>query len=114
MADKNITIVKAARDEANGFTFASLATSDNVLIEWDCKDERTMLLFLGGSSASTVTIKAGNGVQGCNDLTIEVPATSYVAVPLNSGGVKNTYGENVGNVVLSVSAACSLAVVEGQ
>ena len=114
MADKNIAIVKATRDEATKVELTSLATSDNVLIDWDCKDERAMLLFLGGSSAATVTIKAGNGIQGCNDLTIEVPASSYVAVPINSGGVKNTYGGNVGKVVLSVSAACSLAVVEGQ
>lgn len=114
MADKNITITKAVRDEATAVTMTSLAASDKVLIDWDCKDERTMLLFLGGSGAATATIKAGNGVQGCNDLVLTIPASGYVAVPLNSGGVKNTYGDDVGQVVLNVSAACSLAVVEGQ
>lgn len=113
MADKAITVVKATRDEATSVALTSLATSDKVLIEWDVKDERTVMLFLGGSSTATVTVKAGNGVQGCNDLTVEVPASTYVAVPINSGGFKNTYGENVGKVVLSTSAACSLAVVEG-
>jgi hypothetical protein len=114
MADKKISIVKALRDEANAFEFTSLAASDKVIIDWECKDECTMLIFLGGSGASTVTMKAGNGIQGVNDIVIEVPASAYVAVPINSGRVKNTYGEDVGNVVLSVSAACSLAVVEGR
>lgn len=114
MADKKISIIKALRDEAKEITFESLTTSDKVIIDWECKDECTMLLFLGGSAASTVTLKAGNGIQGVNDIVIEVPASKYVAVPINSGRVKNTYGEDVGNVVLSVSAACSLAVVEGR
>ena len=114
MADKAITVVKAVRDEATTVALTSLATSDKVLVEWDVKDERTVMLFLGGSAQATVTIKAGNGVQGCNDLVVTVPASTYVAVPINSGGFKNTYGEDVGKVVLSTSAACSFAVVEGQ
>ena len=113
MADKNITIVKAVRDEANTVALTSLATSDKVMIPWDCKDERAVLLFQGGSAEATVTIKAGNGVQGCNDEVINVGASTMVAVPINSGRFKNTYGEDAGYVVLSTTAACSLAVVEG-
>lgn len=113
MADKTITVIKANRDEANAVTFTSLASTDKVIIPWDMKDERTVLLFLGGAADATVTIKAGNGVQGCNDYEITVEDGVYVAVPLNSGGFKNTYGEDVGNVILSTSAACSLAVIEG-
>lgn len=112
MGDKNITITKAIRDEATEVVYTSLATTDNVLIDWDCRDECTTLRFLGGAAESKVTIKAGNGVQGVNDIEFVVPATKYVDVPINSGMFMNTYGENLGKVVLSVSAACSLAVVE--
>ena len=113
MADKKIEILKAVRDEANVATPVSLSASDKVMVAWDAKDERAMLHFKGGSSEAKVTIKAGNGVQGCNDIEIIVPASAEVYVPINSGGFKNTYGEDVGFVVLATSAACSLTVVEG-
>ncbi|MFQ7472928.1 MAG: hypothetical protein ACLRLX_01825 [Anaerovoracaceae bacterium] len=112
MADKTIDIIKVKRDEANEVTYTSIATSDKVMIPWDCKDESTVLRFLGGSAEATITIKAGKGVQATNDLTISVGNGKYVDVPINSGMFMNTYGDDAGNVVLSTSAACSLAVVE--
>lgn len=115
MADKNITVVKTARpNEAKTFTFTALATSDTVVVPCDFKDEHTMLIFLGGTNASTVTIKAGNGYNGVNDEAIEVPAGGYVAMTIDSNRFKNVSGDYKGSVVIGVSAACSLAVVEAR
>jgi hypothetical protein len=115
MADKNITVVKTKRpDEVAEFAFTSLATSDTVVVPCDFKDEHTMLLFLGGGSNATVTIKAGNGYAGVNDEVFEVASGKYSAITINSNRFKNVTGDYKGNLVIKVSAACSLAVVEAR
>lgn len=115
MADKNITLTRTKRpNESANFTFTSLATSDKVIVPCEFKDEHTMLLFLGGNSTSTVTIKAGNGYAGMNDEVFEVPASGYTAITIDSSRFKNVTGDQKGCLVLSVSAACSMAVVEAR
>ena len=115
MADKNITPVRTvAPNEAVEYAYTSLAASDKVIIPCQWKDEHTQLHFLGGSAAATVTIKAGNGYAGVNDLTFEVGASKYMALTIDSSRFKNMSGTDVGNVIVSVSAACSMAVVEAR
>lgn len=115
MAEKNIAVVRTDKPNmAKEFTFTSLAASDNVKIPCDFKDEHTMLLFLGGSGAATVTLKAGDGYGAVNDLTFEVGASKYMAITINSARFKVHEGDNKGFVIASVSAACSVAVVEAR
>lgn len=115
MADKKITLARTARpNTAQTFTFTSLGTSDTVVVPCDFKDEHTMLIFLGGTAAATVTIKAGNGYNAVNDEVVSVPASGYVAMTIDSNRFKNVSGDYKGSVTLTVSAACSLAVVEAR
>ena len=115
MADKDITVVKTDKPNvAKEFAFTSLAASDNVKIPCSFKDEHTMLLFRGGSAEATVTLKAGDGYGAVNDLTFTVGASKYMAITINSARFKVHEGDNKGLVIASVSAACSIAVVEAR
>ena len=113
MADTKITVVTTKRPNVpSAYTYASLASGNNIVVPCGFKDKHTMLLFIGGSAASTVTLKAGNAYAGVNDEVFEVPANAYMAVTINSNRFKNISGDYKGSMVLTVSAACSLAVVE--
>lgn len=115
MADKNIIPVKTvAPNEPVEYTYTSLAASDKVIVPCDFKDEFTQIHFLGGSSAATVTIKAGNGYAGVNDEVFEVGSGKYMAMTIDSSRFMNISGDDKGSVILSVSAACSIAVVEAR
>lgn len=115
MADINVSVVTTKRPNVpSEYTYTELAADDNAIVPCKFKDEHTMLLFQGGSGSATVTIKAGNAYAGVNDEVFEVPADAYMAVTINSNRFKNISGDYKGSMVLSVSAACSLAVVEAR
>lgn len=77
------------------------------------RDDKTLLLVQNAAtSAKTVTVKAGNGIQGVNDLTVSVPASSTTALVLDSGRYKNVSGDDRGKViVMGASADIKLAVI---
>lgn len=84
-------------------------------VKWDGHDERCVLLLTnGGGSTATVTVKAGNGIQGVNDLpTYTVGAGATVAVAIESGAYKNVAGADKGNVVIeATSKDLKVALVE--
>lgn len=115
MADKKITVLKTAKPcEPVVVTFTSVATTDTVLIPCEFKDEHTQLWFLGGEAKATITLEAGNGYNGVNDETFEVGVGAYKAVTINSDRFKHISGTYKGNMVVTVSAACSIAVVEAR
>lgn len=49
----------------------------------------------------TITIKAGNGLQGTNDISLELEKGKIAWVVLDSGKFKNVYGVNKGKVILT-------------
>lgn len=49
----------------------------------------------------TITIKAGNGLQGTNDISLELAKDKIAWVVLDSGKFKNVYGVNKGKVILT-------------
>jgi hypothetical protein len=49
----------------------------------------------------TITIKAGNGLQGTNDISLALAKDEIAWVALDSGKFKNVYGENKGKVILT-------------
>lgn len=49
----------------------------------------------------TITIKAGNGLQGTNDISLTLAKDKIAWVVLDSGKFKNVYGENKGKVILT-------------
>ena len=115
MANVSITPVKTQEPNVPvTYTYAALASGDVAVVPCDFKDEHTQLHMLGGSGTGTVTIKAGNAYAGVNDEVFELAAGTYMALTIDSTRFKNVSGENVGNMLTEVSAACSLAVVEAR
>lgn len=49
----------------------------------------------------TITIKAGNGLQGTNDISLSLAKDEIAWVVLDSGKFKNVYGVNKGKVILT-------------
>lgn len=65
-----------------------------------------------GSSASNLTIKKGNGIQGVADNVITIAAGKTVAINLESGCYKNVSGDNKGRVIMTGAATIKVAVVK--
>ena len=109
MAVTNITPTKMGiPDNLTELEFVTAtAAADGFLVDFTEQDEKTLLVFANGaeSAAATVTIKAGNGIQGVADLVLSVPAGETHAVVINSGEHKFVSGENKGNVLVIPSAA---------
>lgn len=113
MANVDVTINKTNRpNEATAaFEFKDAAANDTILIPFDGKDQQTTFIVTA-AAACNLTIKAGDSLQGVNDEVIAITANKYHAFSLDSGRFKNIRGENAGKVVMTPSAACSIAVVE--
>ena len=91
----------AAAAAYTGLTTAA-DTTDGAEIVWNERDEKYLVLVHNaGSSAADVTIKAGNGIQGVNDLTINLAGGQYTFVSLDSGRFKNVSGPDKGKVVIT-------------
>lgn len=107
MAVTNITPTKMGiPDNLTELEFVTAtAAADGFLVDFTEQDEKTLLVFANGAaSAATVTIKAGNGIQGVADLVLSVPANETHAVVINSGEHKFVSGVNKGNVLVIPSA----------
>lgn len=71
-------------------------TAEGVAVDYTGKDDGRILLLLKGTG--TVTVVAGTGIQGTEDLTAAV--TAEAALVLESGKYMQMAGENCGKVVL--------------
>lgn len=110
----NIERVKCKDYAAVEVTYTALTTSYKT-VDFTGVDENTLLLVINvASSATTLTIKQGNGIGGVTDLEIEVPASKTVALQLNSQEFKSVTGDDKGciSVKASAASALSLAAVE--
>ena len=78
----------------------ALAANTEKAIEWSENDDKTILVVSnGGSAETTLTVKAGNSIQGVCDLTLTVPV-GVSLVKLESGRFKFVTGENKGKIVV--------------
>lgn len=115
MANVNITPVKTQEPNVPvRYEYTELAAGDVAVVPCAFKDEHTQLHILAGGGDVTVTVKAGNAYAGVNDEVFEALANSYSAFTVDSARFKNVTGENVGNMLIEVTAACSLAVIEAR
>lgn len=79
-------------------------------VEWVGGDHKAVLVINNtGSSAATVTVLAGNGLQGMSDLVISVPAGINL-LKLESGRFLNVSGDYKGKIVIKSSAAVAVGV----
>ncbi len=77
-------------------------------IDWTENDNK-MILVINADSATDLTVKAGNGIQGVCDLTLTVPK-GVSLVKLESGRFKNVSGENKGKIVVVSTGTPSVGV----
>lgn len=76
----------------------ALTASTDKAIEWSENDDK-MILVVNATQTTTLTVKAGNGIQGVCDLTLDVPV-GVSLVKLESGRFKFVSGENKGKIVV--------------
>lgn len=101
----NITM----RNEIVKADLVALTKNTEKAIEWSENDNK-MILVINATAATTLTVKAGNGIQGVADLTLTVPV-GVSLVKLESGRFKNVSGENKGKIVVVSADTPSVGVV---
>lgn len=106
MAKVTITAAKLEQNTFGAVTFTA-GTTDGVKIPMSGKDNKVVILAQNtGSSAATVKVKAGNGLQGISDSeTYSVAASGFAAINLESGVYKKVSGEDKGYALLIPSSA---------
>lgn len=93
------------RNELANVKLTALTAATDTPIVFDQKDDQTVLVLNNtGTSAATVTIKAGNGLQGVNDEVLTVPAGINL-IKLESGRFKFVTGDNKGKIVVNAAAS---------
>ena len=103
----NITM----RNEIVKAELSALTANTAKAIEWKENDNKMILVVQNsGSAATTLTVKAGNGIQGVADLVLTVPVGVNL-VKLESGRFKNVSGENKGKIVVVSPGTPSVGVV---
>lgn len=99
------------RNEIVKAELTALTANTAKAIEWKENDNKMILVVQNsGSAATTLTVKAGNGIQGVADLALTVPVGVNL-VKLESGRFKNVSGENKGKIVVVSPGTPSVGVV---
>ena len=99
------------RNKLAAVELTALVADTATALEWPESDERMVLVLQNtATSPVTVTVKAGNGLQGMNDLTLSLGASSVNLVKLDSGRYKNVSGENKGKIVVVSSSTPKVGV----
>lgn len=95
-----------AADELNTALSAAVDAADGAEFVMDERDDKYLILVQNAATAAKdVTIKAGNGIQGVNDLTRSIAASSFTFVQIESGRFKNVTGADKGKVIITGASA---------
>lgn len=88
----------------------ALVANTEKAIEWPEADEKMILVINNTGSASvTLTVEAGNSIQGVADLSVTVPV-GVSLLKLESGRFKNVTGTNKGKIVIKSTGTPSVGV----
>ncbi len=99
------------RNNLKTIEFEALTANTAKAITWDNSDEHSIVVVTNtGLSATDLTVKAGNGIQGVNDVTYTVPANSTNIIKLESGRFKNVSGDNKGKIVVISTGTPSVGI----
>ena len=91
-------------------SLTALTASTDTPIAWDESDEKIVMVIVSSSTSdTTLTVKAGNGIQGVADLTVTVSKGTSL-LKLESGFYKNVSGANKGKIVINSPTALSVGV----
>lgn len=107
----NVVKTKMIRNAAVELPAATAITTSGVKVDFSGKDEMILLLIAStASSAVTVTISKGNGIQAVADETVSIPAGKTCGIVLESAKFKNL---SDGTVSIKASATgTTVQVVE--
>lgn len=111
MAVEKITQTKLNLNKFGKLDFKACTATDGFEIDFDCKDFLTLLIFRnkGSAGAKTVTVKAGNGLQGVTDLEkYSIPQNELHAIRIDSGHFKNVTGAKNGKVIVTTDATSEI------
>lgn len=97
------------RNEIATVELEALTASTDKAIEWKEGDDK-MILVIVATAATTLTVKAGNGIQGVADKVLTVPVGTSL-VKLESGRFKNVSGTNKGKIVVQSAGTPKVGVV---
>lgn len=94
MAVTAVSIVDAYLNEEKEFAFATATSaSDGFEITYNGADNRLAFLIENAAQSSgTMTFKAGNAIQGVEDLVVTVAAGKSAVIWIDSGMIKNVFG----------------------
>lgn len=117
MARANITV--HSLNDRNVFaditTLETALTADGGELTMNERDDKYLILaHNSATSASSLTVKAGNGIQGVSDLIHSVPASGYAIVQLDSGAYKNVTNDETdtakkGKVIFAGASTLKIA-----
>lgn len=98
------------RNKVATLTLTALTANTEKALEWSENDAKMILVVNnGGDAAVSLTVKAGNGIQGVADLTLSIPK-GVSLVKLDSGRYKFVSGPNKGKIVVKSAGTPSVGV----
>lgn len=99
------------RNTIHNVTFEALTSSTSKAFAFNERDDKSVIIVNNATSSDvTVTVKAGNGIQGVSDLVLT--AKSGISVfKIESGRFKNVSGTYKGKIVLTSSGTPGVAIV---
>ena len=86
------------RNELATVELEALTADTEKAVEFTERDDKIVLVVVA-TAATTLTVKAGNSIQGVADLNLTVPVGTSL-LKLESGRFKNVSGENKGKIVV--------------
>lgn len=96
-----INTLTAALDAADGAEFLMNERDDKYLI---------LIENANASAEKSVTLKAGNGIEGVCDLSFSLEKSAYTFIAVDSARFKNVSGADKGKVILTGPADIKAAV----
>ena len=90
--------------EADTTNFTAIDETDGAYFVMAKGGDKYVIGIKNASSSSgdkTIIIKAGNALQGANDISLALAQNEIAWVVLDSGKFKNVYGVNKGKVILT-------------
>ncbi len=89
--------------------------TDGALVDYSNKEDARILLILenGTTSENTVTVKAGDSIQGISDLTVTLASSEKKVITVESGKYMHVSGQNRGCILITAgNANVKVAAIE--
>lgn len=111
-----LTSFNTFTEETNATDFAAIDGTDGAYFVMAKGGDKYVIGIKNAVSTTgnkTIIIKAGNGLQGTNDISLALAKDKIAWVVLDSGKFKNVYGVNKGKVILTgTDANLQVKVIE--